>query len=322
MPHQPLPWQFPAWESIANQIELKRLPHALMLVGPAEIGKKHLALLLAQRMLCATPVAGIACGQCRQCQLFVAGSHPDFLLIEPEAPGKAIRVDEIRALSEFATKTASQGSWRVMLLCPAEALNISAANAFLKTLEEPGPQVLIIMVCHQAGAVLPTIRSRCRILPLAEPSGELARRWLAEQRGELREPAELERALDQASGRPLRALRFLESGLQDQLQRFEAALTGLEGGTVTVLDAAKALQELPGADLIDWFQRRVYRRLRSPELLASTLSWRFFRFLDRLTLTRQRIHGASNPNAQLLWEDVLMDWKAVIDYYHRQTRHS
>jgi len=318
-PRQPLPWQLPVWESIANQIELKRLPHALMLAGPAEIGKRHLALILAQRLLCATPVAGVACGQCRQCQLFAAGSHPDFLLIEPEAPGKAIRVDEIRALSEFATRTASQGAWRVMLLCPAEALNISAANAFLKTLEEPGRQVLIIMVCHQAGAVLPTIRSRCRILPLAEPSAALARHWLAEQGGDA---AELDRALGQAGGRPLRALRFLEADLQEQLRRFETVVGGLEDGTVSVLEAAKALQDLPGPDLIDWFQHRVYRRLRSPELLASDRSWRFFRFADRLILTRQRILGPSNPNPQLLWEEVLMDWKTVVDSHHQQPRDS
>src|SRR5690606_27695601 len=83
-PGQPLPWQQGVWASLTSQIDLDRLPHALLLSGPAGIGKKHLALSLAQRLLCATPLAGKACGQCRQCLLMAAGSHPDFLLVEPE----------------------------------------------------------------------------------------------------------------------------------------------------------------------------------------------------------------------------------------------
>ncbi|HLS98958.1 MAG: DNA polymerase III subunit delta' [Porticoccaceae bacterium] len=315
-PGQPLPWQQGVWASLTSQIDLDRLPHALLLSGPAGIGKKHLALSLAQRLLCATPLAGKACGQCRQCLLMAAGSHPDFLLVEPEEAGKVIKIDEIRALADFAVKTASQGGWRVMVICPAEAMNINAANAFLKTLEEPGRQVSILLVSHQASAVLPTLRSRCRIVPLAEPPRASARDWL---RGQAPPDGEVEAALDQAGGRPLLALRFLDPEVRKQLRRFEGALGALEDGTLSALDAARELQDLPGRDLVGWLQHRVYRRLRDAELVASPRAWRFFRFLDRLTLVRQRLFGTANPNPQLLWEEVLMDWRSVLDFDRRHS---
>ena len=287
----PLPWQRGLWESLGRQIDLGRLPHALLLSGPAGIGKHHLALSLAHRLLCATPADDGACGECRQCLLMAAGSHPDFLLVEPEEAGKVIKIEEIRALAEFAMRTASQGGWRVMVICPAEAMNINAANAFLKTLEEKGRQVLIVLVSHQGSAVLPTIRSRCRIVPLAEPPRAAARDWL---RGEAPAEGDVDRALDQAGGRPLLALRFLDPEVQRQLQRFDS--------------------------LVGWLQHRVYQRLREADLLASERSWRFFRFLDRLTQVRQRLFSTANPNPQLLWEEVLMDWRSVLDFHQRHLR--
>ena len=317
---QPYPWHRAAWDSFAEQIRLARLPHALMLLGPAETGKKNLALSLAQRLFCSAPGEAGACGQCRGCQLFAAGSHPDFLLLEPEEAGKVIKVDDIRAAGEFAGKTASQGGWRVLVLCPAEGMNISAANAFLKTLEEPGERVLIVLVSHQGGAVLPTIRSRCRIMPLGEPPLALARDWLAARAPD---GADVERALQQAGGRPLRALRFLDGELRDQLGRFEAALGSLEAGASSALESARAVQDIPGRELVDWLQRRVYEHLHAPAMVGSPRARPFFRFLDRLVAARRRVTGTANPNAQLLWEEVLMDWKAVLDFdlrHHAQDR--
>lgn len=317
---QPYPWHRDAWNVLAEQIRLGRLPHALMLLGPGETGKKHLALSLAQRLFCMTPVEEAACGLCRGCQLFAAGSHPDFLLLEPEEAGKVIKVDDVRAASEFAARTASQGGWRVLVLCPAEGMNLSAANAFLKTLEEPGEGVLILLVSHQGGAVLPTIRSRCRILTLAEPHPAVAQEWLA---AAAPEGADVARALQQAGGRPLRALRFLDGELHDLFARFESALDSLESGALSPLESARAIQDIPGRELVDWLQQRTYLRLRTPPLLGSPRARPFFRFLDRLVSVRQRVVSTANPNPQLLWEEVLMDWKAVLDFdprHHAQDR--
>jgi len=308
---QPYPWHRAAWDSLVELSRVGRLPHALMLLGPGETGKQHLALSFAQRLFCSVPGEHSACGQCRGCQLFTAGSHPDFLLLEPEEAGKVIKVDDIRAAGEFAGKTASQGGWRVLVLSPAEGMNVSAANAFLKTLEEPGERVLIVLISHQGGAVLPTIRSRCRIMTLSEPPLGLARDWLAARASQ---GAEVERALQQAGGRPLRALRFLDGELRAQLERFEAALEALEAGAASALESARAVQDIPGRELVDWLQRRVYEHLRAPALVGSPRARPFFRFLDRLVAVRQRITGTANPNAQLLWEEVLMDWKAVLDF--------
>ncbi|KJS04763.1 MAG: hypothetical protein VR73_14010 [Gammaproteobacteria bacterium BRH_c0] len=312
----PYPWQLDSWNTLNNQIELTRMPHALMLTGPSGIGKRDFALALARRLLCHSPREGAACGECRQCLLFAAGSHPDFMLLEPEQEGKVIKIDDIRALSEFAIKTASQGGWRVMVLCPAEAMNVNASNAFLKTLEEPGRQVLLILVSHQPGAVLPTIRSRCRILPMAQPGEELTRQWLSDNTSH---GADIPMALSQAGGRPLLALRLLETGLLDQLRRFETGLRDLEEGALSALEVAKIFQELPPRDLIDWFMNHVYGLLRSPQSLDSAWSRRLFRFNDRLIQVKQRLLSTTNPNLQLLWEEVLMDWKSVVDWPHQKT---
>lgn len=307
---KPYPWQLDTWNTLNTQIELGRLPHALMLTGPSGIGKRDFALALAQRLLCHSPQEGIACGQCRQCLLFAAGTHPDFMLLEPEQEGKLIKVDDIRALSEFAIKTASQSGWRVMVLCPVEAMNISAANAFLKTLEEPGRQVLLVLVSHQPGAVLPTVRSRCRILPMAQPGTEQARHWLA---GKTSHGDDIPMALVQAAGRPLLALRLLETELLDQLRRFEKALGDLDSGALTALEAAKIFQDLPARDVIDWFLNHIYGLLRTGIQGGGAHSMLLFRFLDRLIPVKQRLLSTTNPNLQLLWEEVLMDWKSVID---------
>ncbi len=308
---RPCPWHGAAWQSLAELIRLERLPHALLLAGPSETGKGLLARSLAQRLLCGDANENGACGQCRGCQLFAAGSHPDFLLLEPAEGSKVIKVDDIRAAGEFAGKTASQGGWRVLLVNTAEAMNVNAANAFLKTLEEPGQRVLLILVSHHLSSVLPTIRSRCRILPLGEVPPGMAVEWLAERIPEGQAPDKL---LAQAGGKPLRALRFLDGELRGQLDRFEDTLAGMESGSLSVLEAARALQDIPGRELVEWFQHRVHRRLRQPPLLGSERAGPFFRFHDRLVTVRQRVTGTTNPNAQLLWEEVLMDWRAVLDF--------
>ena len=310
-PLQPYPWHGAIWSRLVEQIRLERLPHALMFLGPAETGKKHLALSLAQRLFCAAPGEIGGCVPCRGCQLFAAGSHPDFMLLEPAEPGKVIKVDDVRAAGEFAAKTASRDGWRVLVLCPAESMNINAANAFLKTLEEPGQRVSIVLVSHQGGSVLPTIRSRCRIVALGEPPLSMARDWLA---GRVASGDDVDHALRQAGGRPLRALRFLDQELRTQLERFEAALDKLESGDVSAIESARGVHDIPGRELVDWLQRRVYERLRAPALVGSPRARPFFRFLDRLVAVRQRLMSSANPNPQLLWEEVLMDWKAVLDF--------
>ncbi|MCV6606274.1 MAG: DNA polymerase III subunit delta', partial [Porticoccaceae bacterium] len=149
----PYPWQGELWDDIVHLHKKQRLPHALMLTGPADVGKSRFARALAQRVACGEPVGGYACGTCKSCKLIAAESFPDLKRVAPEEAGKAIKIDQIRALCDFMAKTAQQGGWKVALIEPAEAMNVNAANALLKTLEEPSNNTLLILVCHQLSRV-------------------------------------------------------------------------------------------------------------------------------------------------------------------------
>ncbi len=310
MSAQPLHWQSGQWQQLCGLQAMDRLPHGLMLAGPAEIGKHHFAQAFAQLLLCFAPVDGAACQGCKSCLLFRAQSHPDFLAVEPEAEGKAIKVDQIRQLAEFATRTAAMGAHRVILVSPAEAMNLNSANAFLKTLEEPGAGVVILLVAHQPGLILPTIRSRCRILSFPLPDRTQVMSWLHNIEPDQARVAEV---MTLSGGRPFRAKRLLETELKDQLALFQDTLAGLERQAMSPLDAAKVLQGLSHIDVVEWFQYRVYDLVKAGATGVGRHRLALFKFLDRLTTARQRLTSTANPNGQLLWEEVLMDWKSVID---------
>jgi DNA polymerase-3 subunit delta' len=183
--------------------------HALLLHGPSGVGQFELAMALAQGWLCESPTLPIGerpCGVCASCRLVRAGSHPDLLILVPEAlreslgggvpgevedggeeksakkkPSKEIRVDEVRVAVAFALTTSSRGRGKVVVVHPAERMNAVAANAFLKTLEEPPGAARFVLCSAAPDALLPTIRSRCQSLPLGLPSPAVASAWLTEQ---------------------------------------------------------------------------------------------------------------------------------------------
>ena len=312
LPQRLYPWQHGQWQQLSGLVAQDLVPHALMLVGPAEIGKGRLAQEFARLLLCLAPLPGQPCGRCKTCALFEASTHPDFTRVTPEEEGKAIRVDQIRELADFATRTASMGGRRVVIVEPAEAMNINAANAFLKTLEEPGSDLCILLVVHEPGRILPTIRSRCRIFPFPLPDAGAVTGWLGER---ATHSDGLSEAMELAGGRPLRALRFLETGLRDQLRDFRDLVDAVASGRMSVLEGAKILQGINKTDAIEWFQYLVYDRLREASRARHPRARLLFRFLDRLNILRQRLLGSANPNPQLDWEEILMDWKSVIDLF-------
>jgi len=184
----PLPWHRAALVRLLS--DRGRLPHALLIHGAAGIGKVEFARAFAAGALCESPREGLACGQCPSCHWFSQGNHPDFREIVPEsaaddedevegegakaekAKSVVIKIDQVRAVADFVALTTHRAGFRVLLLHPADALHPNAANALLKTLEEPPPHTLILLVTAYPARLLPTIRSRCRPLALPMPEAK------------------------------------------------------------------------------------------------------------------------------------------------------
>jgi len=223
----PLPWlETPLREALA------RRSHALLIQGPTGVGQFDLAITLAQAWLCEGESERRPCGVCASCRLVQARSHPDLLVLLPEAlreslgwdtsdegegnddkagkrkPSKEIRVDEVRQAIAFSQTTSARGRGKLVVIHPAERMNGISANALLKTLEEPPGQARLLLACAAPDALLPTIRSRCQAIALALPEPGVAARWLAERR-----VAQAEVMLAAAGGQPQEALAWAEEGI-------------------------------------------------------------------------------------------------------------
>jgi DNA polymerase-3 subunit delta' len=235
----PLPWHRELLERLLDH--RPRMPHALLVHGPAGTGKGEFARSLAASVLCEAPKARIACGQCPSCHWFSQGNHPDFREIIPEAaaedeegaeesakPEKAksvvIKIDQVRAVADFVALSTHRAGYRVLVLRPAEAMQPAAANALLKTLEEPPPATLIVLVSDRPARLLATIRSRCRQVALPMPPRAQALQWLKEQG-----VAGGEAALAHAGGAPLLARQLAEPQEEELRRRLVAELARPSG---------------------------------------------------------------------------------------------
>ncbi len=257
------PWQK---NNLARLQELrKRPPHGLLFKGSKGIGKFDLAMNFAQSLLCQYPdESGFACGKCASCHWFEQESHPDFRLLQPEVlsldgeetesgkkPSKLISVDQVRGLTDFVGMSAHQGGRRVVVIHPAEAMNINAANALLKSLEEPPKDMLFILVSHKPQQLLPTILSRCLSFALPAPDAASAMRWLKEQG--VKNPSE---ALAASGFAPLQAVQpdqQLGSEERDKLLRAVRQPAGLD-----VFTLAESLQKTEQVLVVQWLQQWSY----------------------------------------------------------------
>lgn len=305
------PWQEAQWTSLIAQVEQQRIPHALILGGPKHTGKYQFALTLAQRMLCESPVGGYACGSCKQCHLVTANNHPDLLKVLPEDEGKAIRIDSVRALGEFASKTSQQGGWKVAIIYPAESMNQNSSNALLKNLEEPGPNTLLLLVCHEPARLSATVKSRCRMVKFPVPTITQSRPWLSQVAGQ---DQDIEQLLDFSEGRPLLALQLIETDLLERRRELECMLDDLAAHRTTpLLVAEKLVAKKPVANdpvvTIDWLYSRVSSDIRSDQ--GDISSRLMFRYLDRLIQAKKLLQSSANPNVQLLWEELLLNWQLL-----------
>ncbi|MGH8583415.1 MAG: DNA polymerase III subunit delta' [Gammaproteobacteria bacterium] len=220
----PYPWQTEHWQGLWQAHRGQRLAHALLLCGPDGLGVGDFARALAQGLLCTSPdAAGLACKTCRSCVLFRAGSHPDLYALGPEPPSRFIRIEQVRDVIGFAGLT-SQASSKVMLIDPADVMNAHAANALLKTLEEPPRGSLFILVTDRPAALPVTLRSRCQRSDFAPPTRAEALDWLCTQGIDA---ARVEPLVALSGNRPLLALERIENGYLDTRTTLIQDLEGL-----------------------------------------------------------------------------------------------
>jgi DNA polymerase-3 subunit delta' len=250
----------PRWIATQTRQLLAQQGHAWLLHGPSGLGQYRLALELVRAWLCDQPTAAGACGDCPSCHAVEVRGHTDLCVLMPETimlelgwplnekaqteiddkkrkPSKEIRVDALRDAVEFAQRTSGRGRGKVVLVYPAERMNAIAANALLKTLEEPAGDLRFVLSSEAAHQLLPTIRSRCLGHTMVWPDPAEAAGWLQQQGVK---PAEVEALLRAAGGRPDDALGFAQAGLD----------------TKTWSGLPKALARGDGAALADWAPRQ------------------------------------------------------------------
>lgn len=237
-------WQVQAWNTLVQRAERGSLPHALLLGGAEGLGKRAFAEAFVRARLCEHPREGFACGSCRACALLEAGTHPDRILVTLEENPNThklrseIVVEQIRELSARLAMATQLGGWQIAVIDPADAMNAAASNALLKTLEEPTPSSMILLIADQPWRLPATIRSRCQRVDFAFPARKEAEQWLNRQG-----IVDAERALDAAGGNPGRALAFSQNG---ELQRRDSVardLAALARGRIPVHAIAHAWSE-------------------------------------------------------------------------------
>ena len=320
----PYPWHKDLWRRLVAIRADGRLPHALLLTGPAGVGKHAFATRLSNALVCATPEAGgDACGTCAACRMTAAGSHPDQHVVSPEGTGKAIKIEAIRQITGRSVLAAQDEGYRVFVIDPADTMNRAAANALLKTLEEPPPRSLLVLVSSHPDRLPATIRSRCQALTFRTPAPELVREWLTGQ-----VPSGVVDALLAISaGAPLRAVQAQKEDWLGEGQRLATELDTLKSRADNPLQTVEEWEKRPLTLLTDGLKRCVYDLVRvlsgareghlyhpglASELqtLAQGIDLRdLFSFqLDLLELERAAVN---NLNVSMMLEHIVNRWLQI-----------
>jgi len=236
----------------------RRWPHALLIHGAEGLGKRRLARWIAQSVLCdGTRESLDSCGTCTSCVLFRAGTHPDFREIAPEEEKQQISVEQIRDACSSLAMTSYRLGYKAVIVQPAHLMTPAAANSLLKTLEEPSPRTLLVLLSSRPSALLATIRSRCQQIALRAPAERDALEWLAR---EASSPVSVD-MLKFANGAPLRALDLAQGHYATLWGELIAALEALFSRRTDVTQIAKqwAADALPDRLLCldHWLMQRI-----------------------------------------------------------------
>lgn len=241
------PWLDAPWRQLTSQLD--RLPHALLLSGLSGLGKNRFAIELAARLFCAESQDDTPCGQCKSCKLFRAKTSPDIKIVIPPEDKTSISIDQIRELSSFLVLTPHTALCKIVIVTPAEAMTLQAANSLLKQLEEPPGNSVLILISHQPHRLPQTIRSRCSRVEFRTPQTGEAMNWLAQQNVDRDEMAAV---LSASGGAPLAALSLAQQGYTGIQQNILAELLAMSTDSNPVR-CAEQWQKSGGELALGWF---------------------------------------------------------------------
>ncbi|RUO38389.1 hypothetical protein CWE13_01740 [Aliidiomarina shirensis] len=202
------PWMRPLWQQLVAAAHSGRMPHGMGFSYSPDLGVDVMLEQLAAFLLCQQrEQRGKACGVCKSCKLWQAGTHPDYLRVEPEV-GKQIGVDAVRQIAQQVQQTASQGGNKVVQIIHADRMTLQASNALLKTLEEPPENTFIQLAATRYSQLLPTIRSRLMAYTTPQPTPDEIRSWLQEHS---KQSVTDSVVLELAATKPLSVLKQLQN---------------------------------------------------------------------------------------------------------------
>ena len=318
VPLEFLPWHDAARARLGAAAAGQRLPHALLLHGPDGVGKERFAAVLAAGLMCRRPGPDMQpCRECAECALSRAGSHPDLYWLRRPEDKKSIGVDAVREVCEQLGMTSLRGGHRVALVLHAHLMTPNAQNAFLKTLEEPAPRTLLVLITSRPSGLLATLRSRCQRIEIPRPSTADAEAWLSRELGAVPAPG----LLELAGGAPVKAagLALHFEGLQAQMT---AMLSDLFTGRAEVTRVAAGMMGEGLGARLDWLETWLSGSLRGrlsqdathvgfpgvPMLQKAAAAMNIsdaFRVVDRLRESRRLLEGSAA--AQLVVEALLIE---------------
>lgn len=319
-----LPWQQKNWVLLYSYIKQKRIPQALLITGTGGLGKHSLAKQFAHSLLCSKPQdGGSCCGRCNSCLLVKADTHPDLIHIQPDEEKKTISINQIRNVLADTYLKPQFETHRVIIISPADVMTASAANAFLKCLEEPGERTVFILISDKPNKLPATIVSRCQRLSITFPETQVLYEWLKGQGiGHNQETL-----LNLVKGSILKTQQLSDDGLLKQrTDCFNDWLT-LANHTGHPAVISEKWQKLPETELINWLISWVTdlikcacginRELLSNQDLIKSLQSvsqqlelkGLYGLYDRLLSSRQQL--GTQINFQIMIEEILVQWQEL-----------
>jgi len=301
------PTQQKQFDTLKNAFAQNRLSHAYLLSGMAGLGKTNFAREFAAFLLCESNrsaggsrramarEATISC-TCRGCVLMRADNHPDFMLIKPEEKSRVIKIDQIREMCEKTAQTAHAGGYQVVIISPADSMPVQAANALLKTLEEPSGKIIIFLIDNQKSVLPPTIMSRCQKIFFSANQVDLR---LHDNQLTLRD--ELLNHLEEIQSRRVNPILFNQAWLKIELENIFQKL-------ILLCADLSRLQFANNMSLIINYDAHEKLSQMASKITPMALQKFIDKLLDKKLMTAKGI----NLNQQLCLEDMFIEWENVL----------